>query len=77
MITFITKGFGQIDWTGVKSVLIHSAWIAILSVAWFLLSIVTKHDFGAYQTLAIWIIGTVSAFLKKLCETYQVAVPTY
>lgn len=75
-MNYITKGFGQIDWNGVKSVLIHSSWVAVVSVVFYILTVLAHHDFGAYQTLAVWLIGTVSAFLKKLCETYEIPVPS-
>lgn len=71
-----TIGFLKIDWNGIKSVLIHSAWIAGLTVAFYWLGVLNHHDFGMYQTLAVWVIGSVSAFLKKLCEQYNVPVPT-
>ena len=67
----------HIEWTGIKSVLIHSAWIAGISVATYLLHILGMHDFGTYTPIAVWVIGTASAFLKKLCEKYQVKVPEY
>lgn len=73
---FITKGFGEIDWNGIKSVLIHSAWIGILTIALYWLGILKDFNFGAYAPIVMWLIGTISAFLKKLCEKYQVPVPS-
>jgi len=70
-----TLGFGKINWDGVKSVLKHSAWIAGLTVAFYLLGILKDFNFGAYAPIAMWVIGTLASFLKKLCETYQVQVP--
>lgn len=72
-----TVGFLKIDLGGIKSVVLHSLWIALLTVAFFWLSQVSHHDFGVYQPVAVWAIGTAGAFLKKLCETYNVPVPSY
>lgn len=74
-MNFITVGFGRIDWVGLKSVLKHSAWIAGLSVGWYILSVIKLHDFGSYQMIATWAVGSIAAYLKKLSETYQVPVP--
>lgn len=71
-----TLGFGKINWEGIKSVIIHSAWIAGLTVGFYLVGILNHHDFGTYQVIATWVIGSIGAFLKKLCEQYQVPIPS-
>ena len=64
-----TFGFGQIDWTGLKSVLIHSAWVVGMTLAFTLLN-----AFTPTTSIQIIIVGVVSSFLKKLCETYNVEI---
>jgi hypothetical protein len=71
-----TIGFLQIDWTGAKSIGMHCVWLAVLTVAWYLVEMLTGHNFGMYQPLAVLVLGTVAAFLKTLCSEYQVPVPT-
>ena len=42
-----TFGFLKINWDGVKSVLIHSLWLAGLTLAFYWLGILKDLDFGA------------------------------
>jgi hypothetical protein len=65
----------SIDWTGFKSVLIHTAWVAGLSACVFLLSLAMGHDWGVYQPLMVVGFSFVGSFLKKYCEQYEVADP--
>lgn len=67
-----TIGKFQINWDGIKSVILHSAWVAGLTIAVYVLGLLSHHDFGLYQPVAVWAIGTAGAFLKKFCEEYNV-----
>ena len=71
-----TIGFGKIDWIGVKSVLLHTLWVAALSAVVYLFVLATGHNWGTAQPIMVTVFAFVGAFLKKLCEKYQVPFPT-
>lgn len=70
-----TFGFGQIDWTGFKSVLIHTLWAMLLTGLYVLLSYFQGHDFGVYQIIAVPAGTFLAGYLKKFAETYSVTLP--
>ena len=70
-----TLGFGQIDWTGLKSVLLHTLVGAALSLALVLIGIFQTYSYGIWTPLIMTGFVFVTAFIKKTAETYSVVVP--
>jgi hypothetical protein len=66
---------GQIDWTGFKSVLMHTLIGAGLAAVLEIIHYFTNINFGVYSSIATPAIVFITAFVKKLAETYSVVVP--
>jgi hypothetical protein len=68
--------FGEIDWVGFKSVLIHILVGALVAAFIKILEYISGLDFGVWGNMLIMpAITGVTSFLKKLGETYSVVIP--
>lgn len=67
-----TFGFGTINWTGFKSVLLHTFWAFVVAVLLALADTLSHRNWGSLQPYAIPLFTFVIAFIKKTAETYSV-----
>lgn len=67
-----TYTFGKIDWTGFKSVLDHTIVGAAFALALALVDTLSHHNWGDMQPIVIPLFVFITAFIKKLAETYSV-----
>jgi hypothetical protein len=70
-----TFGFGQIDWTGFKSVLMHTLTGAGIAIVLALIDTLSHHNWGNLEPMAIPFFVFITAFVKKSAETYTVTTP--
>lgn len=70
----IKKEFATIDWVGVKKVLVHALIVGLGYLVMVGEQMITGHNFGAYQMLAMTINSIVIKFLQKFFGTYEVPV---
>lgn len=70
-----TFGFGSIDWTGFKSVLLHTFWAAVVAIVLALIDTLSHHNWGQLQPYLVPIFTFLVALVKKTAETYSVVPP--
>lgn len=70
-----TFGFGKIDFTGFKSVLMHTFWGAMVAIVLALIDTLSHHNWGDLQPFAIPLFTFLTALVKKTAETYSVTQP--
>lgn len=67
-----TIGNFQIEWIGFKKVLIHTLWATLATLIASGISLLIKHDFGIYNTIAIPVLSFIGILSEKFFASYEI-----